>query len=165
MNRILAACAMLAAATPAFAQMTVDDIQEKDQEIAKVLAHYAEKKGKENKLDYQHAYYDLNRDNRLDAVVLLEGPDWCTPEGCTMAVLIADKIGFELQNATAGVNPPIKVNPDVVGRYGYMPFILTAGDGREVALKYQQLSYPNTLKNASAASKEYLSTAKTLIDK
>lgn len=165
MNRILATCAVLAVTTPAIAQMTVDDIQEKDQEIAQYLTHYAKKKGKSDKLDYRHAYYDLNRDNRLDAVVLLKGPDWCTPEGCTMAVLIADKIGFELQNATAGVNLPIKVNPDVVGRYGYMPFILTAGDGKEVALKYQQLSYPNTLKGAPAASKEYLATAKTLIDK
>lgn len=165
MNRILAATVLIAVSAPVLAQMTVDDIQEKDQEIAQVLEHYAKKKGMTGKLDYRHAYYDLNRDNKLDAVVLLKGADWCTPEGCTMAVLIADKIGFELKNATAGVNAPVKVNPDIVSRYGYMPFLVVNGDGKEVVLKYQQLSYPNSLKDAKAASEEYLSTTKTLIDK
>ena len=165
MNKVLAVSALLAATSPAFAQMTVDDIKEKDEEIAQVLARYAKKKDVTDKLEYRHAYVDLNRDNRLDAVVLLEGPAWCTPEGCTMAVLMADKIGFELVGTTGGVNLPIKVNPDIVSPYGYKPLLVSRANGDEVALKLQQRAYPKSTASLPIASGQMLSTTKTLIDK
>ena len=165
MNRLLFAIPLLAASTLVSAQMTVEDIKEKDAEVATSLEHFAKKKGITGKLDYQHAYFDLNNDNKLDAVALLKGPQWCTADGCTMAVMIADKIGFDFMGSTAGVKAPIRVNSDVAGRYGYVPFVLPGQGGETVVLKFQQLSYPKTTAGAPNASASDLSLAKTLIDK
>jgi hypothetical protein len=145
--------------------MTVEDIREKDTEVAASLAHFAKKKGVTGKLDYQHAYFDLNGDNKLDAVALLKGADWCNADGCTMAVLIADKIGFDFMGTTTGVNAPVRVNSDVISRYGYVPFVLTNKDGKNIILKFQQLSYPKSTADAPKASASDLSLAKILIDK
>lgn len=165
MNRLLVALPLLAVSALSSAQMTVDEIQEKDTAVAASLAHFAKKKGVTGKLDYQHAYFDLNGDNKLDAVALLKGADWCNADGCTMAVLIADKIGFDFMGTTSGVNAPVRVNPDVVARYGYVPFVLTNKNGENIILKFQQLSYPKSTAGASKASASDLSLAKTLIDK
>ena len=165
MNRFLFALPLLAASSLVSAQMTVEDLREKDAEVAASLAHFAKKKGVTGKLDYQHAYFDLNNDNKLDAVALLKGPEWCTADGCTMAVLIADKIGFDFIGATEGVNAPIRVNADVPRRYGYVPFVLTKKDGKNITLKFQQLSYPKSTSAAKQASGSDLSLAKTLIGK
>ena len=165
MNRFLFALPLLAASSLVSAQMTVEDLREKDAEVAASLAHFAKKKGVTGKLDYQHAYFDLNNDNKLDAVALLKGPQWCTADGCTMAVMIADKIGFDFMGATAGVNAPVRVNADVVARYGYVPFVLTRKNGENIILKFQQLSYPKSAEDGSKASASDLSLAKTLIDK
>lgn len=164
MNRLIFALPLLAASAMVSAQMTVEDIQEKDTEVAASLKHFAKKKGVSGKLDYQHAYYDLNNDNKLDAVALLKGPEWCTADGCTMAVMIADKIGFDFMGSTAEVNAPVRVNPDK-SRYGYVPFILTTKSGADVNLQFQQLSYPKTTEGAPKASAGDLALAKTLIDK
>jgi hypothetical protein len=165
MNRFFFALSLLAASTLVSAQMTVEDIREKDAEVAASLAHFAKKKGATGKLDYQHAYFDLNNDNKLDAVALLKGPQWCTADGCTMAVLIADKIGFDFMGTTEGVNAPIRVNADVPSRFGYVPFVLTNKDGKNIILKFQQLSYPKSTADAPKASASDLSLAKILIDK
>lgn len=164
MTKLLFAIPLLAVSAMVSAQMTVEDIKEKDEEVAASLKHFAKKKGVTGKLDYQHAYYDLNNDNKLDAVALLKGPEWCTPDGCTMAVMIADKIGFDFMGTTTGVNAPIRVNPDTA-RYGYVPFILTTKAGEDVNLRFQQLSYPNSINDATKASGSDLALAKTLIAK
>lgn len=164
MTKLLFAIPLLAVSAMVSAQMTVEDIKEKDAEVAASLQHFAKKKGVTGKLDYQHAYFDLNNDNKLDAVALLKGPEWCTADGCTMAVLIADKIGFDFMGFTTGVNAPIRVNPDK-SRYGYVPFILTTKAGNDVNLQFQQLSYPKSINDASKASGSDLALAKTLIAK
>jgi hypothetical protein len=164
MTKFLFAIPLLAVSAMVSAQMTVEDIKEKDAEVAASLQHFAKKKGVTGKLDYQHAYFDLNNDNKLDAVALLKGPEWCTADGCTMAVLIADKIGFDFMGTTTGVNAPIRVNPDT-SRYGYVPFILTTKAGADVNLRFQQLSYPKSINDSSKASSGDLSLSKTLIAK
>lgn len=164
MTKLLFAIPLLAVSAMVSAQMTVEDIKEKDDEVAASLQHFAKKMGVTGKLDYQHAYFDLNNDNKLDAVALLKGPKWCTPDGCTMAVMIADKIGFDFMGTTTGVNAPIRVNPDTA-RYGYVPFILTTKAGDDVNLRFQQLSYPKSINETTKASGSDLALAKTLIAK
>lgn len=164
MNKLLFAIPLLAVSTMVSAQMTVEDIKEKDAQVASSLKYFAKKKGVTGKLDYQHAYFDLNNDNKLDAVALLKGPEWCTADGCTMVVMIADKIGFDFMGATTGVNAPIRVNADT-SRYGYVPFILTTKAGADVNLRFQQLSYPKSINDATKASASDIALAKTLIAK
>ncbi len=155
---------LLAVSSLVSATMTVEDIKEKDAAVAASLEHFAKKKGVAGKLDYQHAYYDLNNDNKLDAVALLKGPAWCNAEGCTLAVMIADKIGFDFMGSSTGVNAPVRINPDN-SRYGYVPFVLTKANGETIVLKFQQRSYPKSTDGAPKADAGDLALAKTLIAK
>ena len=164
MHKFLFALPLFAASALVTAQMTEEDFREKDIKVAQSLEHFAQKKGVAGKLDYQHAYFDLNNDNKLDAVALLKGPAWCTAEGCTLAVMIADKIGFDFMGASTGVNAPVRINPDS-SRYGYVPFVLTKANGENVVLKFQQRSYPKSTDGAPKATDSDLALAKTLIAK
>ena len=46
-----------------------------------------------------------------------------------------------------------------------VPFVLTNKDGKNITLKFQQLSYPKSTSAAKQASGSDLSLAKTLIGK
>ena len=151
MKKILLSISLLACSSLVSAQMTAEDLKEKDTEVAASLQQFAKKKGISAPLDYQHAYYDLNNDNKLDAIALLKGPDWCTADGCTMAVMIADKIGFDFMGTTKGVNAPIGVDPDSK-RYGYVSFILNTKKNGAVKMRYEQLAYPKSPDNSPKAS-------------
>ena len=162
MFKVLFSISLLASSSMLSAQMTAADMQEKDSQIAASLKNFAKKKSITTPLKYQHAYYDLNNDNKLDAVALLEGPDWCNEDGCTMAVMIADKIGFDFMGTTKGVSAPISVDPDSQ-RYGYVSFILNSKNHGVVKLRFEQLAYPKNPNNAPKASENEQARAVTLI--
>jgi len=49
---------------------------------------------KQKKSPYRAAGADINGDGRAEALVLLEGEDWCANTGCTLAIFIHNRFGY-----------------------------------------------------------------------
>lgn len=54
---------------------------------------------------------DLNGDGRREAVVLMDGPDWCGSGGCSLWVLTPRGRSWRMVTQATIMNPPIRVLP------------------------------------------------------
>lgn len=151
MKKVIITTFLLAVSAMASAQMTEEDLKEKTEMVATSLKRFALKKDVTTPLEYQHAFYDLNNDNRLDSVALLTGPDWCNNDGCTMAIMMGDFNGFDFLGTTTGVNTPIGVDP-ASQRHGYVSFILYTKKNGVIKMRFESSTYPKTPDNAPKAS-------------
>jgi hypothetical protein len=151
MTKVIVTTFLLAVSATTSAQMTEENLKEKTEMVAVSLKRYAMKKDVTTPLKYQHAFYDLNNDNRLDAVALLTGPDWCNTDGCTMAIMKGDFNGFDFLGTTTSVNTPIGVDP-TSQRHGYVSFILNTKKNDVVKMRFESSTYPKTPDNAPKAS-------------
>lgn len=60
---------------------------------------------------YRATLIDLNRDGRREAVVLMNGPDWCGSGGCSLWVLTPRGRSWRMVTQATIMNPPIRVLP------------------------------------------------------
>lgn len=60
---------------------------------------------------YRATLIDLNGDGRREAVVLMNGPDWCGSGGCSLWVLTPRGRSWRMVTQATIMNPPIRVLP------------------------------------------------------
>lgn len=82
---------------------TVDASQEAS--LPKFVASWSKEKAPR----YQSALIDLNSDGNREAVVLMEGSDWCGSGGCTLLVLSRSRGDWRLVSQMTVANTPIRV--------------------------------------------------------
>jgi hypothetical protein len=58
---------------------------------------------------YKVAFVDLNADNSPEAVVYVEGREWCGSGGCNTLILRRDGSSYRIVTATTITRPPIRV--------------------------------------------------------
>src|SRR5690606_28459828 len=73
---------------------------------------------------------DLNDDGRLESIVLLDSPQWCQADGCTMLVFRGDDEGALLVTSVPAASEPIRVSTERTG--GWRNLIVRAQGGRDV---------------------------------
>jgi hypothetical protein len=89
---------------------------------------------------YDQAGADLNSDGRAKALVLFTGQDWCSPQGCTLAVFEPGDVGFRPVSQTIGVKGPIAVGPS--SNAGWRDLIVKTGSNKVVRLQFTGGGYP-----------------------
>lgn len=114
--------------------------------LAAALQAYAVKTGTEIKTfePRRTAFVDLNGDRRPDALVLLEGREWCGTGGCTLLVLKGGKDGFTFVSRSSLIRGPLLVSDKK--SHGWRHLVVDVSGGglppKKVALKFNGRKYP-----------------------
>jgi hypothetical protein len=77
-----------------------------EKELARAIELYRLNK-KQKPSPYRSAGADLNGDGQPEALVLLEGEDWCAKTGCTLAIFIGRSVGFRPMATIRRVRGPV----------------------------------------------------------
>jgi hypothetical protein len=107
------------------------------------------KKKKENG-PFEQAGADLNSDGRAKALVLFTGPDWCSPQGCTLVVFEPGEVGYRPISQTRGVKAPIAAGPS--SNAGWRDLIVKTGGSKIVRLQFTGGGYPANAAGQADAS-------------
>ena len=94
---------------------------------------------------FEQAGADLNGDGRAEAIALITGRDWCSPQGCTLVVFESGDAGFKPVSQILGVSAPIGVAKG--SNAGWRDLIVKSGANKTVRLQFSTGGYP-----ASASS-------------
>jgi uncharacterized lipoprotein YbaY len=98
------------------------------------------------------AEVDLDGDGDKDAVVFVDGPDFCTAGACTLLVLEAVPAGYRLLSRIAGVRRPIYTAGSSTKGWGDLIVAVTAGRRPKLAaLRFDGERYPASAASAPAA--------------
>jgi hypothetical protein len=89
---------------------------------------------------FEQAGADLNSDGKAEALVLLTGPDWCSPQGCTLAVFQPSEVGLKPVSQIIGVRPPVAVGPNA--NAGWRDLIVKTGASKIARLQFTGGGYP-----------------------
>ncbi len=95
---------------------------------------------KKGESPFDQAGADLNSDGRAKALVLFTGPDWCSPNGCTLAVFEPAETGYRPVSQTVGVKAPIAAGPG--SNAGWRDLIVKTGASKIVRLQFTGGGYP-----------------------
>ncbi|MBI4725065.1 MAG: hypothetical protein HY765_08835 [Rhodomicrobium sp.] len=95
---------------------------------------------KKTESPYDQAGADLNSDGRAEALVLLTGQDWCSPQGCTLAVFQPGDVGFRPVSQIVGVKAPVAAGPG--SNAGWRDLIVKTGQNKIVRLQFTGGGYP-----------------------
>jgi hypothetical protein len=107
-------------------------------------------KKKKGDSPFDQAGADLNSDGRAKALVLFTGPEWCSPQGCTLAVFEPSEVGFRPISQTIGVKAPIAAGPG--SNAGWRDLIVKTGANKIVRLQFTGGGYPANAANGPDAS-------------
>ena len=105
---------------------------------------------KKGESPFEQAGADLNSDGRAKALALLTGPDWCSPQGCTLAVFEPAETGFKLVSQTVGVRAPVAAGPG--SNAGWRDLIVKTGANKIVRLQFTGGGYPSNAAGQADAS-------------
>jgi len=89
---------------------------------------------------FRHVLVDLNQDGTLDAIVLLQGPDWCGSGGCDMLVFRGTSKGFRFVSGSTITFPPIRVLAEK--RHGWSTLVVRSGGTGDVLMRFDGRRYP-----------------------
>jgi hypothetical protein len=109
---------------------------------------------------FDQAGADLNSDGRAEALVLLTGQDWCSPQGCTLMVFQPDGTGYRPVSETIGVKAPVAAGSG--SNAGWRDLIVRTGADKTVRLQYAGGIYPVNAETQAEASAD-LAQAEVLI--
>jgi hypothetical protein len=90
---------------------------------------------------YDQAGADLNSDGRAKALVLFTGPDWCSPQGCTLVVFEPGDVGYKPVSQIIGVKAPVAAGPG--SNAGWRDLIVKTGANKVVRLQFTSGGYPS----------------------
>ena len=91
---------------------------------------------------YLSAFHDLNQDDQPDAVVLLQGLDWCGSGGCTLLIYQGlPNQQFKLINKTTVTSPPIYVSQQQ--SHGWKNLVVQSRNQGAVQLAFNGVAYPS----------------------
>jgi len=95
---------------------------------------------KKGESPYDQAGADLNSDGRAKALVLFTGPDWCSPQGCTLVVFEPGDVGYKPVSQIIGVKAPVAAGPS--SNAGWRDLIVKTGGNKAVRLQFTSGGYP-----------------------
>jgi len=107
-------------------------------------------KKKKGDSPFEQAGADLNSDGRAKALVLFSGPEWCSPQGCTLAIFEPSEVGYRPISQTIGVRAPIAVGAG--SNAGWRDLIVKTGASKVVRLQFTGGGYPANAANEPGAS-------------
>jgi hypothetical protein len=107
---------------------------------------------KKGESPFEQAGADLNSDGRAKAIVLLTGADWCSPQGCTLAIFEPAEVGFKLVSQTIGVRAPVAAGPG--SNAGWRDLIVKTGASKIVRLQFTGGGYPSNAAGQPDAAAE-----------
>jgi hypothetical protein len=107
---------------------TVLDAQDIQQLQDAVRSHIGSSENEPPK--FQHAFTDLDGDGVPDAVVLMEGADWCGSGGCNMFVFRGTQSGFTFISSSTITSQPIRVSAEK--NFGWKTLIVSSQGTRDV---------------------------------
>jgi hypothetical protein len=143
---VLLLCALLGHGSTAGVKSPAD----KEQALRLFLRGWADKRGWSDRLDaegrastrYVHAWVDLRHDGEEQAIVYIEGRNWCGSGGCIMLVLQPANASFRIVGSTTITRPPIRVLERVTRGWHDIGVWVTGGGiipGYEAALLRDRL--------------------------
>ncbi len=97
-------------------------------------------KKKKGDSPFDQAGADLNSNGRAKALVLLTGPEWCSPQGCTLVVFEPSEVGYRPISQTIGVKAPVAAGPG--SNAGWRDLIVKTGANKIVRLQFTGGGYP-----------------------
>ena len=103
---------------------------------------------------------DLNGDGVLDAIVLLQGMDWCGSGGCTMMVFEGGKDAMTFKSKSTVTDTPIRVAGTKTK--GWSDLIVSS-DGKDRKLVFDGNKYPSNPSLVAPAQGDQVTAAKVLI--
>jgi hypothetical protein len=89
---------------------------------------------------YDQAGADLNSDGRAKALVLFTGQDWCSPQGCTLAIFEPVDVGYRPVSLIVGVKAPVAAG--LASNAGWRDLIVKTGGNKVVRLQFTGGGYP-----------------------
>ena len=110
---------------------------------------------------YDQAGADLNSDGRAKALVLFTGQDWCSPQGCTLAVFEPVDVGYRPVSQIIGVKAPVAAGPG--SNAGWRDLIVKTGGNKVVRLQFTGGGYPANAAGQPEGSNEDVAQSEVLI--
>jgi hypothetical protein len=95
---------------------------------------------KKGESPFDQAGADLNSTGQAKALVLLTGPDWCSPQGCTLVIFELSEVGFRPVSQIVGVKAPVAAGPGA--NAGWHDLIVKTGASKVVRLQFTGGGYP-----------------------
>lgn len=141
---------------PILALTACAGVQKPDDSLAAAVAQATQQESP----DYKHAFVDLNDDGVGDAIVLLEGMDWCGSGGCTMLVLKGEGAGYTAVSRSTVVREPIRVSTST--SHGWRGLIVHS-DGKARLMGFTGDGYPLNPSMQSAAPEAQAESAETVL--
>lgn len=93
---------------------------------------------------FQYVFTDLNNDQVTDALLLLQGPNWCGSGGCTLVVLRGQGDHFEFLSQSTLIQPPLMIAETQTA--GWRDLIVQTGGGghppQTMMLRFDGQAYP-----------------------
>ncbi len=99
---------------------------------------------------FDQAGADLNSDGRAKALALLTGPEWCSPQGCTLVVFEPGEAGYRPVSLTIGVKAPVAAGPG--SNAGWRDLLVKTGSNKIVRLQFTGGGYPSNAAGQPDAS-------------
>ena len=99
---------------------------------------------------FDQAGADLNSDGKAKALVLFTGPDWCSPQGCTLVIFEPSEVGYRPMSQTIGVKAPVAVGAG--SNAGWRDLIVKTGGSKIVRLQFTGGGYPPNAAGQADAS-------------
>ncbi len=130
--------------------------------LAEAVKAFAVSRGTDAMPDFRRAQSDLNGDGQADAVVLLQGGDWCGTGGCTLVVFRGDGQDFVLVSASMVSREPIRLAGDSAN--GWKTLIVDTKGVGDVLMPFDGKAYPANPSLQPAASPEQVSAATVLLE-
>lgn len=118
--------------------------------LAKAIERLRITRKKKENGPYEQAGADLNSDGRAKALVLFSGPEWCSPQGCTLVVFEPGETGFRPISQTIGVKAPIAAGSS--SNAGWRDLIVKTGGSKIVRLQFTGGGYPANAAGQADAS-------------
>jgi hypothetical protein len=101
---------------------------------------------KEEAPRFRSALVDLNNDGANEAIVLMEGRDWCGSGGCTLLVLNRSRGDWKLISKMTITNTPIRVIQRSKNGWSSLGVMVRGGGimpGYEAVLDFDGKKYPS----------------------
>ncbi|MGO8954378.1 MAG: hypothetical protein ACLPWS_07150 [Rhodomicrobium sp.] len=118
--------------------------------LVKAIERLRITKKKKGESPFDQAGADLNSDGQAKALVLFTGPDWCSPQGCTLAIFEPGETGYRPISQTIGVKAPVAAGPG--SNAGWRDLIVKTGTNKIVRLQFTGGGYPTNAAGQPDAS-------------
>jgi len=111
---------------------------------------------------FRQALTDLNGDGIDDAVVLVEGGETCSAQGCPLLIFRGGREGYNLVSRTVPVKPPVAVA--TTRNNGWSDLVVNAPGIGKVVLVFESYGYTANAAMATGPSPGQAAQARALIE-